>query len=281
MPELPEVDKMVSKLREWTKDYQHIGMSQVLRGDYLPGDISNSCLGDIENIYRVGKFIIFDMKDKHIVCHNAMSGFWDTEDDPWTFDYVEGKRTANDRDVRVKLKLIPLGGGPPGKVRTLRFHDARLFGSLKVVQGKFEQKKFCDEKRLGPDAIKTEYAPPERDTFNTLDLAVAVGGSKKPIKSIIMNQANVAGVGNIYASEALYLAQIHPERPGNTLVGDEVYGLFLSIQHVLKSAIERDLHYGDNLKVYRRKRCVNCMGRSISTVKIDGRSTYFCAGCQK
>lgn len=221
------------------------------------------------DVFRRGKRLIFELVqdgDKYLVCHNAMSGYWDCSTDPWTFDYVEGKRTPKESDVRVKIHL--------GSGKVLRFHDSRLFGSLRVLT---KNELAAEHASLGPDALSTprlqHYAP----TFNILDSAVFLSG-KKPIKQLLLEQHRIAGLGNIYAVESLWLAGVRPDRPGNSLTTDEHQKITESIQLVLRAALDRSLDYG-SLAVYRRQNCPDC-GLKIEKIEVAKRSTYFCPTCQ-
>ena len=214
MPELPEVDLMVSRLQKQVG--KRINEIQISRGKYLRetprGPIPLVSGQWINEIHRRGKFIIFHLTHGTLVCHNAMSGFWDTEDEPWTFDYVEGKRQATPRDVRVQMHLGTHYTWSGVENRTnLRFHDARLFGSLRYYDT-LDISKIPSLKDLGPEAITTEHSYLGAMKWNILDLVTVVVSNERPIKDILMNQKNVAGIGNIYATEALFRAGINPSR---------------------------------------------------------------------
>lgn len=271
MPELPEVETFVRKLRTWVNP--NIGTVRVLRsnGKYLPGAELEQLQGSrIQSIHRRGKFIVFDCFSGKLVCHNAMSGYWDTEDEPWTFDYVEGKRQASDKDVRVTIATALVKDDPALSTRVLRFHDARLFGSLRFYQN-MSSEDIPSLRDLGPDALN--FWKPEHLRISTIN-------SKRTIKEILMDQAQVAGIGNIYAAEGLWRARVRPDRTGNSLSNDEVETIYESCVKVLERALFFELDYEKYLAVYRKLGCWKCH-RVISCMKIKGRSTYFCEGCQK
>lgn len=270
MPELPEVEVMTEKLKCWAEG-RTIQNACVLRGKYFFSGLHViSIFGQkINSISRAGKQIIFELDKGTIVCHNSMSGFWDTDKEPWTFDYVEGKRKSAKSDIRV---MIPLDDGT-----NLFFHDARLFGRLEYYQGRPHE--INSIMNLGPEAVETKNMLVGRPVFDDLDFVLRLLTSKS-IKESLMQQDLIAGIGNIYASEALWRAQISPVRLGKDLNPNECVALLRAIQSVLGDALDRHLAYEGHLNVYRQKTCKRCLV-GISRVKIANRSTYFCEGCQK
>lgn len=276
MPEMPEVETMVQRLQSWkgwriTDVEIDARMSSKAAKKFLPGDEYNSVIGQsIIDVFRRGKFIVFMTSSGAILAHNAMSGYWDMLEDPWTFDYVEGQRASTGADVRVVFKLECFG-----EEKTLRFHDARMFGSVRFMDPTQLAQKLS---KLGPEADHTPnlYEPVQvltNEHFNAL-----CSEHQKSIKELLMNQDKIAGVGNIYAAEACWLAQIDPHRESDSLRVEECNALFLAVRSVLRQALERRLDYG-GLKVYRRERCERC-DHPISADKIKGRSTYWCFRCQ-
>lgn len=276
MPELPEVEAMVRYLRERGCDGE-IVRAEVLRnnGRYLS---ESSIVGQtLHTVCRRGKYIIFHLSGGIMICHNAMSGYWDLKHDPWTFDYVEGERTASDRDVRVEIDVIS-----DHELKTLRFHDARLFGSLRFYPGTrfiYEIPCLFD---LGPEAINTENVDltisKGMENWSEAD-ATSMLNPNWEIKHALMDQSAVAGFGNIYAAEACHLALINPFRKTSDLSKDELRRVFEAGQDVLNDALRRKLDYSA-LWCYRQKNCVICHG-SIEKKDLRGRSTYFCPRCQK
>ncbi len=120
--------------------------------------------------------------------------------------------------------------------------------------------------------------------------------SNKVIKSFLLDQEKISGIGNIYADEILWKAKILPNRPANSLSTEEINRLFKTIPEVLKEAIKhrgttisdyRDINsnpgeYSERLKVYGKegKPCNECQG-IIKKIKLGGRSSCFCSDCQK
>lgn len=271
---------MAQRLDVWTKE-QTIDRVEVARN---PGDRYDveGCINSTfrtapeGGVFRRGKQLFFSLLNNYgmhdpfyLICHNAMSGFWDTEDEPWTFDYVEGKRKSTESDVRVRIVLR--------SGRVLRFHDSRLFGRISIASGTRVGKIVFED--LGPEAIPTPRMFPGSPVFHILDSAVFLS-AKKPIKQLLLEQGRIAGIGNIYAAEVLWLAAIHPERQGVSLKGAEHQSLTEAIQCVLTNALNRGLKYDEYLNVYRRETCPACDG-PISKIEIAKRSTYLCVKCQR
>jgi formamidopyrimidine-DNA glycosylase len=168
----------------------------------------------------------------------------------------------------------------------MRFVDPRKFGRIYLFRSNDERDDFLNE-RLGPDSLSG---------FDAAVLAAKLRGRKGRLKSLLLDQAFIAGVGNLYADEALWLARIHPLRAADTLSPREIERLADAIRQVFMQAIERrgtsfDANYrdadgepGENqafLNAYGRESqpCPRC-GRRIQRIQIGGRSTHFCARCQ-
>jgi formamidopyrimidine-DNA glycosylase len=164
----------------------------------------------------------------------------------------------------------------------LRFTDVRKFGGLWLTDD-FE----LVTTGLGPEPLS--------EGFTADIVADAVRGRKAPVKSIILDQRRIAGIGNIYADEACFGAHIDPRRHGLTLTADEVAALHDSVRKVLAFGVEsrgasfRDYKDADgksgsmhmHVKVFRRtgKECYDCAS-IIERVIVGGRSTHFCPKCQ-
>ena len=180
-----------------------------------------------------------------------------------------------DRFLRATLSL---DGGSQ-----LRFTDIRKFGGLWLVDDFAE----ASSTGLGPEPLS--------EGFSVEVLSQAVEGRKAPVKSIILDQRRIAGIGNIYADEACFTAAIDPRRLGQTLTESEIEALHSAVQKVLLFGVEsrgasfRDYkdasgHSGSmqmHVRVFRRtgKPCYIC-GSLIERTKVGGRSTHYCPQCQ-
>lgn len=167
----------------------------------------------------------------------------------------------------------------------LNFNDQRLFAQLHLVSD-WRKLKFIQS--LGPEPLEKDF---------TLDKFKQMLATKRTkIKPLLLDQKFIAGIGNIYAQEALFVAGILPTRPANKINSPEVNQLYQAIQEILKEAIQYKGSSVDNyvngrgeqgkyhlrLKVYARKGqpCFKCPGK-IEKSSLGGRGTCFCPKCQK
>jgi formamidopyrimidine-DNA glycosylase len=217
----------------------------------------------IEGVSRRGKYLILHLDTSMLlVIHLRMTGallFPEAPDDP----YVRAVFTLDDGTE-------------------VRFTDLRKFGGLWLVDDLSQV-----TTALGPEPLSEGF---------TLDaLTSAIANRKAPVKSIILDQRRIAGIGNIYADEACFAAGLDPRRLGATLTEADAAALHAAIRDVLLTGVEqggasfRDYrNTGGNVgsmqnhvKVFRRtgKPCYTC-GAAIERVKLGGRSTHFCPTCQ-
>jgi formamidopyrimidine-DNA glycosylase len=165
----------------------------------------------------------------------------------------------------------------------LRYRDSRRFGRLRCCS---EEELAGIFSSLGPDALEISEA----------QLQHALRGRRGAIKGVLLNQAVVAGLGNIYADEALFEARLHPETPAGKVSRSRARTLLRSIHRVLNRAVElqgtsfrdyidiegRPGNFGQRLSVYQRtgEPCPSC-GAPIRRITICGRSSHFCPRCQR
>lgn len=168
--------------------------------------------------------------------------------------------------------------------RTVLYDDVRRLGGFRLLS---EPDWRHRERALGPE--------PLQPGFSARDLAEALGSGRAPVKNALLNQQRIAGVGNIYASEALHRARIDPRRACGTLTGPDSRRLHRGLRAVLSEALResgtslrdyravngRSGKYQERLRVYDRegRPCPRC-GGTIRRVQQAGRSSYFCPGCQ-
>ena len=203
---------------------------------------------------------------------------------------------------RAKSVLVHLADG-----RELRYRDVRKFGRIGLWEGgglqarrkrRKRPKRAAESKapyRVG-DVFGRHGPEPLSSTFTAARLAERLRGRSARLKTLLLDQSFVAGVGNIYADEALWRARLHPLRTADSLTPVEVARLHRAIRTVLRQAISNrgtsfgdyvgaDDQPGDNaerLSVYRRtgEPCYRC-GRPIERIVVGQRSTHFCPRCQK
>ncbi len=309
MPELPEVEYTARQLREaiigatiretlvfWERSIGHPDLPD------FQAEVANR---EILSVRRRGKFLILDLSGELILTiHRRMTGNllllppgWEIDtslktSDPFTWN-IKGpfihRHSTGDAEIttdettsdllycRVCFNLVD--------GRRLLFTDPRKFGRIELWPREREQ-----------EALKSLGTEPLSEDFTFEILANSLTSRKSPIKQVLLNQAVIAGLGNIYADEALYYAYIHPLRLANSLTLAEVQLLHEGIVSVLTLGIEhggtsfseyRDLwgEAGDNynhVRVYHQqgKPCQRC-GTPIERIVVAQRSTHFCPNCQK
>lgn len=222
----------------------------------------------IERIERRAKLLeIFLSNDKVLVIHLKLTG-----------RLLVRKKGAPQDDWQ--HAALVLSGD-----KELRFTDLRKFGWIRLVEDKKELEK-----------LLAEFGPEPLDGLDLKKFKTILASSRRPIKLVLMDQKKIAGIGNIYASDALFLAKINPEKPANSLSQNEQSRLYKAIEKVLKAGIKyrgaSDQYYldvlghkgsyQDHFLVYSRagKDCFSCRGE-IKKIKLGGRGTYFCPACQR
>jgi formamidopyrimidine-DNA glycosylase len=270
VPELPEVETSRRGIAPWVEQQE---VSDVIVRDRrlrwpVPDDIELRLSGQtIRSVDRRAKYLLFDTAAGTAMLHLGMSGSVRIID--------QGEPAGKHDHVDIQLES--------GKA--LRFRDPRRFGSLLWAEDPFEHALLRD---LGPEPLSKD--------FDGEYLWHASRGRKVSIKPFIMNSTIVVGVGNIYASEALYNAGIHPKRQAGRVARTRLDRLAASIQSVLQRAIDaggttlRDFHGGDGepgyfkqqLDVYDREGfpCRHC-DTPITAVVLGQRATYYCKTCQR
>jgi formamidopyrimidine-DNA glycosylase len=165
--------------------------------------------------------------------------------------------------------------------KTIRFHDARLFGNMKFYRARGIEE-IPGLAKLGPEALNTVNVDftidKSKREWNVLDAAMMLRPNHE-IKHALMDQEAVAGIGNIYSTEACFMAGVNPFRLCKNLSTDEWQRIFERSQQVLRDALARKLDYSQ-LMAYRQKDCVVCEGK-IQRKELRGRSTFWCPSCQK
>lgn len=272
MPELPEVETVVRTLRPVLMGRVVAGIrliwKPVLRRGSERGLKRLSGLR-VSGISRRGKMAVIELEDgSRLVFHLKMTG--------QLFIVAPGEPA----DKHLRLVIGFEDGGPE-----LRFRDVRKFGFMLCLK-KGEEESCRELASLGPEPLEMEPA----------EFARRLEGRRAGIKSLLLNQEVLAGVGNIYADEALFGARIHPAQRASELGRGALVRLHRSLRKVLRRAIAAG---GSSLRDYvdgrgRRGRfqrmhrvygregeaCVVC-GKSIRRIRVGGRSSHFCPRCQK
>jgi formamidopyrimidine-DNA glycosylase len=270
MPELPEVEVVKRGLEEILSDHPRIEKIEIMRPDLrelIPIKKLNSLLGArVISLERRAKYLIIWTEKGGILSHLGMTGSW---------------RVAPFGEERLHDHIYLYFSG---NLR-LAYRDPRRFGLIDFIK-----KPIAAHKKLaglGPE--------PFGDDFCADYLKKRVEGKGVPIKAAIMDQKIVVGVGNIYANEALFSAEIRPSKPANKVSQVDLGNLITEIRKILLNAIEMggstisDFektsgeagYFQNSFKVYGREGepCLECHN-PIKLQVLSGRSTFWCSRCQ-
>lgn len=275
MPELPEVQTIVNDLLNARLVGRRISTASVFWPRTIHGmaaaTFCRKLKGErISAIRRRGKFIVLDLESgAGLLIHLRMSGRL----------LLTPDRGRRDRHEHVWVKF--------DDGRRLKFHDTRKFGRMYLVQD--------------PETILGKLGPePLSRAFTVKKLAAGLNRRHRMLKPLLLDQAFIAGMGNIYVDEALWAAKLHPCRPADSLKPHEVHDLHRSIPQVLKTGLKNlgtSLGSGepnfysvarrrgrnkDELKVFRRngRPCPRCR-KPIERIIVGQRSTHVCPRCQQ
>ena len=270
MPELPEVETTLRGIEPYLLNQQ---VARVIVRDPrlrwpVPAEVSKAEGQAFVSLQRRGKYLLLKLQQGGLIFHLGMSGSLRILQHPMTpekHDHVD----------------IELENGV-----CLRFNDPRRFGAFLWVDGEMQSHELLRD--LGPEPLSAE--------FTTDYIYQRSRGRQLAIKNFIMNGHIVVGVGNIYASEALFMAGIHPQRAAGRISRQRYEGLVAAIRDVLARAIRRggttlrDFvnsdgapgYFAQELLVYDRagNDCFQC-ARPIEQKTIGQRSSFYCPACQR
>lgn len=276
MPELPEVQSMIDSLVEqkctnhtivdvWTQ------MPKLFKNTTFD-NFKNHLLNEkISSISRVGKYLIFHLtNDKVFVVHLRMEG---------KLFYEPNHYPINQRHTLVRISF--------DNGQELRYEDTRRFGTFTI----YKEDNYLESKELKKLALD-----PLNKDFSADYLKKNIGKSNRAIKTLLLDQTNVAGIGNIYADEILFASKINPNLPGNKITKKQFEDIAFHANRILKLAVEnkgttistyfykkeKKGEFQNFLKVHTKKGfpCPDCK-TIIEKTKVNGRGTYYCPKCQK
>lgn len=272
MPEIAEVRVVANTLKRQILN-KKITSVKVLYPNIIMGDISifidTLCGKTIEDVRTCGKWIIFDLDEYSLLSHLRMEGKY----------FYESSNNEVEKHTHV---IISFDNG-----MDLRYNDVRKFGKMLLVKSSDLTK--CKElTKLGLE--------PDDDKLSTAYVLGKLKNKKKPIKTLLLDQSIINGLGNIYANEVLFASKINPLKKGCEITEDEARKIIKNSKKIISKSFElggctiRSYtsslgvigHYQDELKVHGKEneKCPLC-GNRIKKIKIDGRSTYYCEFCQK
>jgi len=260
MPELPEVETFKQYL-DITSLHQQITAVEVRDGYVLKGvsarELTRRLKGRrFESSHRHGKHLFVLAGDKlWLRLHFGMTG---------SLEYLKRDEVLP-KAARVIFRFA-------GNCR-LAFDDQRKFGEIELIQDLDE---FLQIRRLGPDALAISLS----------QFKAIVGKHRGAVKAILLNQQLIAGIGNLYADEILFRARTHPATEAARVSDKNLTRLFRALRHVLEKAIALKTDFNRLPKSWllthrgKRGRCPRC-GRALKSATIGGRTSWFCAHCQK
>jgi formamidopyrimidine-DNA glycosylase len=287
MPELPEVETVARQLDPELAG-QGIERLEVLDGRWSrpvdPVEMSAAVGGlTIEGLGRRGKYLLLALEGgQTLVMHLRMTGNLVLVEGEERLDPSEGRRlyeaerSTSERHLRARFTLED--------GRELWFTDPRRFGEAFLI----------DDDKLGERFAKLGVEPLS-DEFTAAVLGASAASRTVPLKSFLLDQSRVAGVGNIYADEALYRARLHPLSPAGSMKPEHHEALRDAIVAALEAGLDAG---GSSIDDYRDGRgekgtmqdeflvhtregepCPSC-GEPIARIVVGGRSTYYCPSCQ-
>src|SRR5574344_1876581 len=266
MPELPEVETVKESLKKQVPN-EKIKYVKV----YYPNIVSDKNLFEnnlkdnvIEDISRRGKWLIFKLTDYYLLSHLRMEGKY----------FLKNKNEPLGHHEHVAIGFYDN--------KELRYDDTRKFGRMILVKDLAESKELNGlglepfDKNLTSSYLKGKYK-----------------NKKLPIKTVLLDQSVIVGIGNIYDDEILFLSKINPLKDSSKLTLEELDNIIKYTKEVLTEAIKMGgttiksysasgIHgrFQQNLLVHTKKICPICKS-DILKIKVNGRGTYYCPKCQK
>ena len=272
MPELPEVEVIRRDLAQWVVGRRirrvQITDPRLTRRRGTPREVEMALTGrTVKALRRRGKNFVFDLGRKSLIIRLGMTGqlLWWQVDDGFALDQ------------HTHARFFFSGRG------VLAYRDIRKFGEIFLLPADGVERTLS----LGVEPLEATFTP---------EVLRRLCGSSGKIKSLLLNQAKIAGIGNIYADEALFRAGIRPTRRASSLRREEIWALHRAIRAVLQAGIR---HRGSSIsdyrdaygrpgrfvplhRVYHRhgKPCYRC-GTPIRRIILGQRGTHFCPTCQR
>lgn len=274
MPELPEVETVKEALNQTVKgqtikeiELRYEPMVKNMSAAEFKEKLINQT---IQEVSRRGKYLVFHFDDYQLLSHLRMEG---------KYFYVDSDFELNPH-VHV---IFTLENG-----KRLLYQDTRKFGTYHLYDKAIDLETMAPFQVLGLEPFATEFTPSY--------VKEKIQNKKKPIKSLLLDQTVVCGLGNIYVDEVLYRARLHPLTSSSELTDKDIENVVKYTVEVLARAIElggttirtfRSSHgvsgtFQNELLVHQRKgeNCYECH-TPIEKIKVGGRGTYFCPTCQK
>ncbi len=272
MPEIAEVETVRNTLKKQIlnrkiKDVK-ILYSKMIESN-LDEFIKNLVGNEFIDIKRRGKWLIFELHDFYLLSHLRMEGKY----------FLKSSKDPLEKHEHVVITF--------DDNQDLRYHDTRKFGRMNLV-------KKDDLEKV--EALKKQGAEPNSKELTKEYLFALLKSRKLPIKSLLLDQTIISGLGNIYANEVLFKAGINPLKSGCNITLEECQKIITATNEIIKEAISMGGttiksytsslgvtgRFQQKLMVHKKENdpCLKCH-QPIKKIKINGRSTYYCENCQK
>ena len=269
MPELPEVETVKEALKKEVLNKKILSASI-----YWDNIIVSPTIKEFEkqiknqsiiNIERYGKWLMFELTDYYLLSHLRMEGKY----------FIRNRKDPKEKHQHV---FFHLEDGTD-----LRYADTRKFGKMYLIEKEevFKVKPLKDlglepwDKKLTVDYLKKHF-------------------HRKPIKTELLDQSIITGIGNIYADEILFLSKINPKTLATRLKNQDYENIIKNTKKILEEAIKKGgttvksytssegVHgrFQSNLLVHTKEKCQTCKGK-ITKITVGGRGTYYCENCQR
>lgn len=272
MPEIAEVETVrnVLKKRILNKKIKDVKIFYSKMIDNKEEEFKNILINnEFSDIKRKGKWLIFELHDHYFLSHLRMEGKY----------FIKNSCDLYDKHEHIIISF--------NDNTDLRYHDTRKFGRMKIIS---------KDKLLETEEIKKQGREPIDGTLTKEYLLEKFKDKKVPMKTLLLDQEIISGLGNIYVDEVLWASKINPLKEGRYISEKEAQNIVNTSKNIIEKAIKEGGttiksytsslgvtgNYQNYLKVHKKEGspCFSC-GAIIKRIKIGGRSTYFCEKCQK
>ena len=273
MPELPEVETVKETLKKQILNKTILSVNvyydKIVETSNLEQFKQNIIGQSITDIKRRGKWLMFELNDYYLLSHLRMEGKY----------FIKKRGESISKHEHVSFII--------DDDRELRYQDTRKFGRMHLIE---------KELLLSTKPFNELGLEPWDEKLTVSYLKDKYKNKKLPIKTVILDQSIVVGIGNIYADEILFLSKINPLQGSNQLSEQQLLSIIDNTKQVLEKAIElggttirsytssEGVHgrFQHSLSVHGREGCMCPVCESIVVkIKVGGRGTYFCPSCQK
>jgi len=272
MPELPEVETVRNTLKKRILNKKikavNIIYSKMIESDIR--DFKETLIGNsFKDINRIGKWLIFDLGEYYLLSHLRMEGKY----------FIKNIKEPIEKHEHIIFTF--------DDETDLRYHDTRKFGRMNLIK---------KEDLYNTEAIKKQGYEPMDEKLTSNYLLDKFKNKKLPMKTLLLDQTIISGLGNIYADEVLYASKINPLKKGEAITKKECEKIISSSKKIIEEAIRLGGttiksytsslgvtgRFQQKLKAHKKEGepCSNC-GKPITRIKVGGRSTYYCENCQK